>query len=199
MADLKKAKEALEKKGYKVELFATGSEAADYLEKEIDRTTVALGGMKTAEDLQLFERLEKHNEVIWHWRQDAKQALERAKTAEVYISSVNALSEDGTMVNIDATGNRVAAGFFGHKKVYFVIGSNKLTEEGMENAITRARNVAAPQRAKVMGRKTPCAKNADRCYDCSSPERICRGMSVMMYPIGSCETEILLIEEELGL
>ena len=155
--------------------------------------------MKTAEDLGLFEILEQNNEVIWHWRQDVKDALEKAKSADVYITSANALSEDGIMVNIDATGNRISSSMFGHKKVIFVIGVNKITEPGMEKAIERARNVAAPKRAQVMGRKTPCAEKADRCYDCNSAERICHGMSVIMYPIGGCDTEIILIDEELGL
>ena len=197
MAELTKAKENLERKGYKVRLFENGEQAAAYLNEQIDGKSVALGGMKTAEQLGLFESLAEHNEVIWHWRQDPADALKKAMTTDCYICSANALSEDGTIVNIDHTGNRLSSILYGHKKVYFVIGVNKLTDT-MDDAIWRARNVAAPQRAKSMGRKTPCVYK-DKCFDCKSPDRLCRGMLVLMYPIGSCETEIILIDEELGM
>ena len=197
MAELEKAKENLERKGYKVRLFENGEQAAAYLNEQIDGKSVALGGMKTAEQLGLFESLAEHNEVIWHWRQDPADALKKAMTTDCYICSANALSEDGTIVNIDHTGNRLSSILYGHKKVYFVIGVNKLTDT-MDDAIWRARNVAAPQRAKSIGRKTPCVYK-DKCFDCKSPDRLCRGMLVLMYPIGSCETEIILIDEELGM
>ena len=197
MAELAKAKENLERKGYKVRLFENGEQAAAYLNEQIDGKSVALGGMKTAEQLGLFESLAEHNEVIWHWRQDPADALKKAMTTDCYICSANALSEDGTIVNIDHTGNRLSSILYGHKKVYLVIGVNKLTDT-MDDAIWRARNVAAPQRAKSMGRKTPCVYK-DKCFDCKSPDRLCRGMLVLMYPIGSCETEIILIDEELGM
>lgn len=198
MADLSKAKESLEKKGYTVNLFETGKEAADYLNRQLDGTSIALGGMKTAEELGLFESLNEHNEVIWHWRQDPGEALKKAMTTENYIASANALSEDGVIVNIDHTGNRLSSILFGHKKVYLVVGVNKLTEN-MDDAIWRARNVAGPKRAISMGRKTPCAIKQDKCYDCKSPDRICRGLLVLMYPMGSADMEVILVNEELGM
>ena len=198
MADLNKAKESLEKKGYTVNLFETGKEAAAYLNEQLDGTSIALGGMKTAEELGLFESLDEHNEVIWHWRQDPGEALKKAMLTENYIASANALSEDGVIVNIDHTRNRLSSILFGHKKVYLVIGVNKLTEN-MEDAIWRARNVAAPKRAASMGRKTPCAIKLDKCYDCKSPDRLCRGLLVLMYPMGSAEMEVILVNEELGM
>ena len=198
MANLNKAKESLEKKGYTVNLFETGKAAAAYLNEQLDGTSIALGGMKTAEELGLFESLDEHNEVIWHWRQDPGEALKKAMLTENYIASANALSEDGVIVNIDHTGNRLSSILFGHKKVYLVIGVNKLTEN-MEDAIWRARNVAAPKRAASMGRKTPCAIKLDKCYDCKSPDRLCRGLLVLLYPMGSAEMEVILVNEELGM
>jgi hypothetical protein len=197
--DISKIKEVLEKNKFTVQLFETGEQAAAYLNEQIDGTSVAFGGMKTAEDLGLYESLSEHNEVIWHWRQDPAEALERAKSTEVYIASVNALSEDGYMVSIDHNGNRLSSTLFGHRKVYYVIGVNKLVEGGLQEAIFRARNVAAPKRATIMGRKTPCAIKQDKCYDCKSPDRICRGMGIIMQPMGGQETEIILVNEELGL
>ena len=80
-----------------------------------------------------------------------------------------------------------------------MIGVNKLTDGSIEDAIWRARNVAAPKRAVSMGRKTPCAVKPDKCYDCKSPDRLCRGMAVFMYPLAGFETEVILVNEELGM
>ena len=197
MADLIVARENLEKKGYTAKLFETGEQAAAYINEQIDRTSVAIGGMKTAEQLGLFDSLAEHNEVIWHWRQDAGEALPKAMTTDCYITSANALSEDGTIVCIDHTGNRLSSILYGHRKVYFVIGVNKLADTA-DDAVWRARNVAAPLRAKSMGKKTPCVFK-DRCFDCKSPDRICNGMLTLMKPMGSSEMEVILIDEELGM
>ena len=82
--------------------------------------------------------------------------------------------------------------------MYFAIGRNKLAPD-YEKAVWRARNVAAPQRASQLGRKTPCAVKKDRCYDCKSPERICRGMTTLWGPMTGMEAEVLLIDADLGL
>ena len=118
-------------------------------------------------------------------------------TAEHYITSVNGLAETGELINIDGTGNRVASTLYGHKKVWFVVGRNKLAPT-YEEALWRARNIAAPKNARRLKRKTPCAVKADRCYDCKSPERICRGLVVLWEAIGSMEMEVVLVDEALG-
>ena len=117
----------------------------------------------------------------------------------MYISSANGVAETGELVNIDGTGNRVAATLYGPEKVYFIVGINKLTPT-LEAAIWRARNIASPLNAKRLGRKTPCAlSEVMKCYDCQSPERICRGMTIHMGPMkGVGETIVVLIDEELG-
>ena len=102
-------------------------------------------------------------------------------------------------VNIDGNCNRVAASMFGPKRVYYVVGINKIAPD-FEKALWRARNVAAPKNAQRLGKKTPCAVKADRCYDCKSPERICRGLSVLWRkPTGFEQAEVVLIGEELGM
>ena len=122
----------------------------------------------------------------------------RTMGRDVFLTSVNALAQTGEMVNIDGTGNRVSATLFGHEKVYFVIGRNKLAPT-YEAAVYRARNVAAPQRARQLGKKTPCAVKAERCYDCRSPERVCRALVTLWGPMLGMETEVLLVDEDLGL
>ena len=120
-----------------------------------------------------------------------------AAQAEIYISSVNGISEQGEIVNIDNTGNRVAAISYGPSKVYLVVGANKVAID-YESALFRARNIAAPLNAKRLNRKTPCAAHADKCYDCNSPERICRNLSVLWNKPTGAEYEVILISEELG-
>ena len=185
-------------RGYTVKIFATGAEVAAYLDKEIDNLTVGIGGSATVRDIGLYELLEKHNQVIWHWKQEPGPARIAAMNTDVYLCSANALAESGEMVNIDGAGNRVAATLFGHKKVYFLIGKNKLVPS-FHQAVDRARNGAAPKRAQQMNAKTPCAAKADKCYDCKSPGRICRGMVTLWGPMMVSEAEVILIEEDYGL
>ena len=117
--------------------------------------------------------------------------------AQVYLTSANGLAETGEIINIDGNGNRTASMLYGHKKVVFLIGRNKLAPT-YEEALWRARNIAAPKNAQRLNRKTPCAINGDRCYDCKSPDRICRGLAVLWEAISGVEMEVLLIDEDLG-
>lgn len=68
----------------------------------------------------------------------------------------------------------------------------------MRRRFGRARNIAAPKNAQKLHKKTPCAVRADRCYDCKSPDRICRGLVVLWEAISGMEMEVVLIDEELG-
>lgn len=196
MADMERVRKNLEERGFQTSYFATAKEAADYLDAQINGATVGIGGSMTIQAMGLSERLSKHNEVIWHWEGGE---LRRAMLADVYLTSVNGLAETGEIVNIDGNCNRVAASMFGPKRVYYVVGCNKIAPD-FEKALWRARNVAAPKNAQRLGKKTPCAVKADRCYDCNSPERICRGLSVLWRkPTGFEQAEVVLIEEELGM
>lgn len=160
---------------------------------------MGFGGSVTLDALGLYERLGSHNQTVWHWKWEDKDAARReALTTELYLTSVNGLAETGELINIDGAGNRVAATLFGHEKVYFVIGRNKLAPT-YEEAVWRARNIASPQNAKRLGKKTPCAVSGDRCYDCKSPERICRGLVTLWGPMMGMEAEVLLVDEDLGL
>ena len=191
-------KKNLEERGFAVRVFSTGKEAADYLDAAIDGKSVGFGGSVTLDVLGLYERLGNHNEVVWHWKQEPGQARRAAMQTDIYLSSVNGLAETGELVNIDGAGNRVAATLFGHEKVYFVIGRNKLAPT-YDEAVFRARNIASPKNAQRLGKKTPCAVKGDRCYDCRSPERICRGLVTLWGPMMGMEAEVVLIDEDLGL
>ena len=213
MTDFSKVSSALEKKGFKVSVFSSGSDAVSYLSETIREKTVGFGGTKTAEELGLYETLDKFNYMVWHWKaadyenltpEDTagKKKIHEARNAamhtDVYICSANALSEDGVIVNIDGAGNRLSSTLWGHKKVIFIIGRNKIVPT-YEDAVWRARNVAAPLRARSLHKNTPRAKGELKCCDCSSPERICRGMATIWYPMHKQEFEIVLIDEDLGM
>lgn len=191
----------LEKRGYKVGCFDNVQEAKNYLDSQINDKTVGFGGSVTLEQMGLYERLEKHNIVSWHQRipeNKTDMAVRiKANAAEIYISSVNGLAETGEIINIDNNCNRVASIFYGHKKVYLVVGKNKLAKD-YDSTLYRARNIASPLNAKRLKKKTPCAVKGDKCYDCKSPERICRGLSVLWEKPMTGEFEVILINEELG-
>ncbi len=193
--------ENLSRLGYTVKCFEDAASAADYLDGTIDGTSVGFAGSMTLEKMGLYERLVTHNRVHWHQRipkgKTSKEVREAANAAEIYVTSANSVAESGEIVNIDANCNRVASIFYGHKKVYFVIGENKI-EKDYDSALWRARNIAAPQNAKRLGVNTPCAVKADRCYNCHSPERICRGLSVLWQKPMTGEFEVILVHENLG-
>ena len=128
-------------RGFCVKSFATGAEAAAYLNEHIDDTTVGIGGSMTVKELGLYEKLASHNEVHWHWV-GGPEERPRAAQAQVYITSANGLAETGEIINIDGAGNRVASTLYGHQKVYFIIGRNKLAPT-YDEALWRARNIAA--------------------------------------------------------
>lgn len=198
--NIEKTIENLKRNGYQVSVFDTSAEAAAYLNQSIDGKSVGFGGSITLQDLGIYDMLAEHNACYWHWPKSGKAVpdiVKAAAEADIYLTSVNALSENGEMVNIDGTGNRVASTLYGHEKVYFVLGVNKITED-LPSAIDRARNVASPLNAKRLGRKTPCAIKGDKCYDCDSPERICNGMVIHYKKMGSCDMEVVLVKEELG-
>lgn len=199
--DFSTVEKNLKDRGYAVTSFETAAEAVKYLDTQIDHQTVGFGGSVTLEQMGLLEALQSHNTVFWHWRipkgNTADEIRHAAGEAAIYISSVNGLAETGEMINIDGNCNRIASILYGHEKVYLVVGENKLAKD-YDGALYRARNVAAPLNAKRLGVKTPCAGKGEQCYDCKSPERICRGLSVLWEKPMAGEFEVILIHEALG-
>jgi len=195
--NLEKTIKNLEGRGFKVSHFADAAEAAAYIAAAVSGKTVGIGGSKTVEALGLYEKLTENNTVYWHWKTPGRDTLKAAALADVYLSSVNAISEDGEIFNIDGTGNRVAGTLFGHEKVYLVAGTNKIAPD-FDAALFRARNTAAVQNCARLGKKTPCQADGT-CHDCRSPERICRALTVLWTPMGGMETEVVLIDGDFGM
>jgi L-lactate utilization protein LutB len=146
----------------------------------------------------LFEALSEKNVVVWHNRVNSSDVRRLASCAHVYITGANAVSETGEIVNIDGTGNRVAMMSYGPEVCYYVTGKNKITPD-LPSALYRCKNVAAPLNAQRLNVKTPCAKDGDKCYDCDSPERICRITTIIDRVPMSMKCEVVFVDMELGL
>ena len=201
MVDFGEIKSNLQEKGYAVSCFENASEAVAYLDENIDKKSVGIGGSMSVEQMGLYEKLALHNNVVWHHRipngSTSAMVREQAKNCDVYLSSVNAITKEGEIVNIDNVCNRIASIVYGHEKVYLISGKNKI-EDNFEKALWRARNIASPKNAQLLKLNTPCAIKADRCYDCKSADRICRGLSVLWVCPKTANIEIVLINEDLG-
>lgn len=197
--NLNELKENLIKKGYEAKVFNNSKEAKEYLLNCINNTSVGIGGSVSIEQLDIYEELKKNNKVYWHMIEEKDKQLEvrdLAMNTKIYLTSANAISMDGEIVNIDGTGNRVASTLYGHEKIYFVIGRNKI-ENTLEKAIDRARNIAAPLNAKRLNKKTPCVIDL-KCHNCNSPDRICRSLVVLYQKSKGADYEVILIDEDLG-
>ena len=120
----------------------------------------------------------------------------RAFTADVYLTSANAISEDGVIVNIDGNGNRVAAITWGPKKVIFVIGLNKVAQT-VEAALSRARGTASPVNAQRFDINTPC-KLDGVCHNCNSPDCICSYIHFLRNSRQEGRHVVVLVGENLG-
>ena len=106
-------------------------------------------------EMGLFEALQQKNVVVWHNKIPGRSVRKLANSADIYISSANAVTETGELVNIDGTGNRVAMTAFGPQSCYYIIGRNKITAN-ISDAYSRCKNVAVPLNARRLGAKTPC-------------------------------------------
>ena len=197
--------EAFRRNRYDVSRFAECTAAADYLAAEIRGKRVGFGDSETLRALSLYERLSVCNEVIDPPRAGHVGGIEaflaagrEALRTDVFLLSANAITEEGQILNMDGAGNRVAGSLFGHEKTYFVVGINKLVPD-IAAGIERIHRIAAPRNAHRKGKKTPCAKDGTRCYDCAALERICNALTIHYKKMSYRPMELVLIEEELGL
>ncbi len=191
---------ALRRNGFAVEIFATAREAADYVLSQVaEGETVGIGGSMTIRALGVGEKLrDAGHTVYWHWFTPGDpETLRSANRADVYLASSNAVTSQGQLVNIDRTGNRVAAMIYGPKRVYLVCGSNKLVDGGVPAAIARIKEVACPQNARRLGEQTSCALQG-RCDAANCEKSMCNATAVLAHPTGGHPMTVILVEEEIG-
>ena len=195
--NIEKTIESMEKRGFNVHYFETAAEAAEYLRETLTGKTVGIGGSITVRDFGFYDAVKENNTTIWHFLTRDPELARKAYGAPVYISGANAIAESGEIVNVDGTGNRVAATLYNKEKVYIISGTNKICPTH-EDAMKRAREVASPLNAKRFNTKTPCAADG-KCHDCNSPERICNmQVSILGRPNGVKELEVILVNQDMG-
>ena len=203
--DIEKTIKALERNKFIVHYFKTCSEAISYLKGRIQNKCVAIGDSHTLLELKVHDVLAQVNDDITDIQrplpgESFRDTALRTMGRDVFLTSVNALAQTGEMVNIDGTGNRVAASLFGSQEVFFVLGINKITPD-LASAIYRARNVAAPLNSKKNKKSSlnPCARLEEKCYDCGSPDRICNALTIYYKKMRNMQSmEVIIINESLG-
>lgn len=179
--------------------YADSKEEALKLALELipEGSTIAMGGCTSAHEIGLINALENGN---YHYldrkKMDAREGLMAAYDADIFLSSANALTDDGILVNIDGNSNRVSCIAQGPKKVIFIVGINKVCSD-LDAAMKRARNVAAPANAQRFDIKTPC-KETGKCFNCKSPDTICCQFLITRYSRHTDRIHVILVNENLG-
>jgi hypothetical protein len=181
----------------------TKEEAVQEIWKHITpKKRIGVGGSLTIRELGILEKLEAQDYIIYnHWKPgiSKENVLEIRKsqmTSDLFLCSVNAITLNGELINIDGIGNRVNATIFGPGKVILVAGYNKIVED-VQEGIKRIKNIAAPLNAKRLNVDVPCAK-VGKCVDCNSPNRICRVTVIHERKPTLTDILIILVGEELG-
>jgi hypothetical protein len=198
--------ESLKKNGFTSYYVTDKKEAIEKILGIIpDDALVGLGGSVTLREMNLPMLLkDRGNQVADHWKareeggssEDVLKIRRQHINSDIFLTSTNAVTETGILVNIDGGGQRVAATIFGPKHVVVVAGINKIVRD-LEEAIWRAKNIAGPINAKRLNRKTPCVVTG-LCEDCESAERICNVMTIMHRKPSVTSVTVILVGEKLG-
>ena len=160
-------------------------------------SSIAMGGCMSAHEIGLIKALEEGNyNYMDRDKMERRAALMAAYDADVFLSSANAITDDGIMVNIDGNSNRVSCIAQGPKKVIIIAGMNKVCSD-LDAAMKRARNVAAPANAQRFDIKTPC-KEKGKCFDCKSPDTICCQFLITRYSRHTGRIHVILVNDNLG-
>jgi hypothetical protein len=201
-----KAKKVIEKlvaHDFRAIYVKTKEEAAEEVWKQITpNQRIGVGGSLTIRELGILEKLEAQGNTVYnHWKpglskEDNLGMRKSQMTSDLFLSSTNAVTLNGELVNIDGIGNRVNSINFGPGRVILVAGYNKIVED-VQEGINRIKNVAAPLNARRLNMDIPCAK-VGKCVDCNSPNRICRIIVIHERRPQLTDFLIILVGEELG-
>ncbi|MDH4266128.1 MAG: lactate utilization protein [Deltaproteobacteria bacterium] len=184
--------------------FSTAHEAKEEILKRIPpRAKVGIGGSITIRKMGLLDALGKRGNVVYdHWQEglskEGRVAVgKKQQKADFFLTSTNALTMDGKLINVDATGNRVSSMIFGPPKVIVVAGINKIVRD-LNEGLARLKKIAAPKNCQRRKDPTPCAVDLV-CRNCRSPGRICRVTTIIeRRPWGIEEFTVILVGEEMG-
>ncbi|MBR4581841.1 MAG: lactate utilization protein [Lachnospiraceae bacterium] len=161
-------------------------------------SSISMGGAMSVHEIGLSEYLKNgnYNFIDRDAYEDKRAAMLAAYDADVFLSSCNAMTDDGILINIDGNSNRVSAIAQGPKKVVFVVGMNKVCAD-VDSALKRARNVAAPINAQRFNLSTPCCKTGS-CMDCKSPDTICCQFLITRFSRHAGRIHVILVGDNLG-
>lgn len=200
-----RAVESLVKNGFTALYCPTALAASDYILAEAaEAGSIGFGGSLSVADLEVAAKLkEKGKELLMHsdpglTPEERRTVMRRQLTCDLFLTGTNALTLTGCLVNIDATGNRAAAMFFGPQKVIVVAGRNKLVDGDIGDAVRRIKGCASPPNARRLNFNTPCAQTGF-CCDCNSPDRICRITTVIDRKPRQTDLRVLVVNEDMGL
>jgi len=196
--------DALKKNRFEALYVPDGKAAVEEVMKRIpEGATVGLGGSVTLGQIGLIDALKNRKIPFIQPQVQAKTPEERRElfrkcfSTDVFLSGTNAVTEDGKLFNIDATGNRVGAMFIGPSKTIVITGVNKIVKN-LEEAEKRVREWVAPQNAKRLKKKTPCVETGV-CGDCSSPDRICNIFVSLVKKPARTDVMVILVGQTLGI
>ena len=179
--------------------YAADKEEALKLALELipEGSTISMGGCASAQEVELIKALKEGNyNYIDRAKLSPRESLMAAYDSDIFLSSANAITSDGIMVNIDGNSNRVSCIAQGPRKVVFIVGMNKVCPD-LDDAMKRARNVAAPANAQRFDVKTPC-KETGKCFDCKSPDTICCQFLITRYSRHEGRIHVILVNDNLG-
>ena len=161
-------------------------------------SSITMGGAMSVHEIGLSDYLKNgnYNFIDRDAYEDKRAAMLMAYDADVFLSSTNAMTDDGVLVNVDGNSNRVSAIAQGPKKVIFIVGMNKVCAD-VDSAMKRARNVAAPINAQRFGLATPCSKTGS-CMNCKSPDTICCQILITRYSRHKDRIHVILVNDNLG-
>lgn len=200
---LEKVSENLKKRDFNAVILNSRDEINNYILGIIPvEASVGIGGSVTIRETGIDASLkERGNKVYDHWDStlDKNQVLETRKKqllSDYFLTGLNAVTQDGRLVNIDGIGNRVSAMIFGPGHVIAVAGINKIVRD-VHEAVRRIKNITSPQNSKRLGLSTPCAKTG-QCADCKADKSVCRVTTIIDYRPGATDFTVILSPEELG-
>lgn len=191
--------EKMRTNGFGVQYFDKADDAANWLITQIaPGETIGIGGSVTVKELGIGEMLRASgHDVAWHWFESGKATLDRAAKVNVYLTSSNAITRDGALVNIDRTGNRVAAMAYGPDRVYVICGFNKIVDGGISAAIGRIKREACPPNARRLQLSTPCAETGV-CNAAVCKNGLCNVTTIMEKACAGHPITVVLINQKLG-
>lgn len=182
--------------------FETFEEAKSRVKEMIPmNASIGIGNSVTLKKMKISDELMDRGNIVYDKtlaksKEESKDLKRKSLLTDWYITGTNAISLDGHLVNMDHSGNRVAAMLYGPNNVIIIIGINKITKT-LDQAIFRVRNVASPKNAKRAGFNPPCIE-LGKCVDCRSPERVCNNLVIIEGQNDKRRMKVFIINDNEG-